>query len=456
MGVIALSRFIIAKLTLGIFATATILISMSATAAEMKAFVGGRIIDGTGAKPIVDGVVLVEGERIIAVGNASEIDIPEAAEVIDTNGLTIMPGLIDVHVHFDLLGHSNYDQWFARYEDRMRTDIMPSAAKAMLIAGVTAVRDLGADVENIFWLREQVNSGSLPGPRTFIAGPFLRKTKTSFVSTTYKDTWVIENPADAREKVRKLHKMGVDLIKTQDENLSEAELTAIYDESHKLGLRVASHIYAADAIRTALKAGLGEYDTIEHIGEYEAMTYDNDIVQMILDQKVVMAPTVIARDGLRQIIENPELTDDARWKRDVPADLYTDIRASYRDVDLSKHPLYDRANAHKAGRAAKLKQLHSAGAIFSVSTDSGTRANPHHDAMWKEMVLMQEEAGMTNMEVIVAATKTNAIVLQQEANIGTLEPGKLADIIIVDGDPLSHLADMRRVSQVFKGGVRVR
>lgn len=420
--------------------------------ADITALKGGRILDGNGGAPIIDGVVLIEDEHIIAVGKESEITIPDGTTIIDTNGMTVMPGLIDIHVHFDILGHSNYDHWFSKYEDRMRSDIMPAAAKAMLMAGVTSVRDLGADVSNIFWLRDQVNTGKLPGPRTFIAGPFLRKTATAFVSDGYKDTWVIENPADAREKVRKLKAMGVDVIKTQDEALSEAELAAIYDEAHKQGLRVASHIYAAEAIRTALKAGLGAYDTIEHIGEYETTSYDDDIVQMILDQKVAMAATIIARDGLRQIIENPELTDDPRWIRDLPADLYEDVRKSYREVDLTNHPLYDKASAHRAGRMAKLRQLKESGAIFTVSTDSGTRANPHHDAMWKEMVLLQEETGMTNMEVLVAATKTNAIVMQQQDRIGTLEVGKLADIVIVDGDPLNHLADMRRIKHVIKGG----
>ncbi|WP_262694823.1 amidohydrolase family protein [Kordiimonas aquimaris] len=428
----------------------------AANAVDITALKGGRIIDGNGGAPIVDGVILMDGERIIAVGNEDDINIPTGTKIIDTNGMTVMPGLIDIHVHFDILGHSDYNHWFGKYENRMRSDIMPAAAKAMLMAGVTSVRDLGADVSNIFWLRDQVNSGKIPGPRTFIAGPFLRKTATAFVSDGYKDTWVIESPEDAREKVRKLKEMGADVIKTQDEALSQEELAAIYDEAHKQGLRVASHIYAAEAIRTALKAGIGEYDTIEHIGEYEATAYDDDIVQMILDQKVAMAATIIARDGLRQIIENPELTDDPRWIRDLPADLYADVRKSYREVDLTDHPLYDKASAHRAGRMAKLRQLKEAGAIFTVSTDSGTRANPHHDAMWKEMVLMQEETGMTNMEVLVAATKTNALVMQQQDKIGTLEAGKLADIIIVDGDPLSHLSDMRRVKHVIKGGVLFR
>ena len=432
------------------------LFSASAVAQDVFVLKGGRIIDGRGGAPIVDGVIVMQADKIVAVGTEGDTAIPESARIIDTNGMTIMPGLVDIHVHFDILGHSDYGHWFGTYEDRMRSDIMPAAAKAMLMAGVTSVRDLGADVSNIFWLKEQINSGALPGPRTFIAGPFLRKTATAFVSKNYKDTWVVKNPADAREKVRQLAKMGADVIKTQDENLSEAELAAIYDESHKLGLRVASHIYAAEAIRTALKAGIGNYDTIEHIGEYEAMAYDDDIIRMIIDQKVAMAATIVARDGLRQIIDNPELTDDPRWIRDLPADIYLDVRKSYRDTDLSKHPLYDKANKDRAGRMSKLKQLKDAGAIFTVSTDSGTRANPHHDAMWKEMVLLQTETGMSNMEVIVAATRTNSFVMQQQDTIGTLEVGKYADIIIVDGDPLTYLSDMRRVKHVIKGGELIR
>ncbi len=442
-------RFLIRILVICIFSVPAF---SPAFAQDTFVLKGGRIIDGRGGAPIVDGIIVMQADKIVAVGPIADTVIPAGARIIDTNGMTIMPGLIDIHVHFDILGHSDYGHWFGTYEDRMRSDIMPAAAKAMLMAGVTSVRDLGADVSNIFWLKEQINSGAMPGPRTFIAGPFLRKTATAFVSDNYKDTWVVENPADARKKVRRLAKMGADVIKTQDENLSEAELAAIYDESHKLGLRVASHIYSAEAIRTALKAGIGNYDTIEHIGEYEAMAYDDDIVRMIVDQKVAMAATIVARDGLRQIIENPELTDDPRWIRDLPADIYLDVRKSYRDVDLSKHPLYDKANKHRAGRMSKLRQLKDAGAIFTVSTDSGTRANPHHDAMWKEMVLLQAETGMSNMEVIVAATRTNSIVMQQQDTIGTLEAGKFADIIIVDGDPLTYLSDMRRVKHVIKGG----
>ena len=425
-----------------------------AAAQDTLAITGGRIIDGTGAAPVIDGTVLIEGNRISAVG--ADVEIPADAEIIDANGLTIMPGLIDVHVHYDIVGHSDYEHWFATYEDRMRSDIFPAAGSAMLTAGVTSVRDLGSDVENIFWLKDQIVNGNIEAPRTFIAGPFLRKTVTAYVSETYNDTWAIESPEDGRAKVRQLADMGVDLIKTQDEELSEEELAAIYDETHKLGLRAASHIYSAEGVRTALKAGLGEYDTIEHIGDGNEAAYDPDIVAMILDQKVAMAPTIIALEGVQMIVDNMERTDDPRWSRYLPEDIYADIRSSYRDVDLSQHSIFQRAEEDREGRDAKLKQLAIAGAIFAISSDSGTRGNPHHNAMWQEMALTAKVTGMSPMDVIVAATQTNAHVLGKADELGTLEAGKLADIILIDGDPLTYLSDMKNVRGVILDGEVVR
>ncbi|MFQ5983315.1 MAG: amidohydrolase family protein, partial [Woeseiaceae bacterium] len=284
------------------------------------AIVGGRLIDGYGGTPVHDSVILVSGNRISAVGTQADTEIPDGARVIDADGRTVMPGLIDLHVHFDIIGHSDYDHWFPAYEGRMRSDILPTAAKIMLDAGVTSVRDLGTDIDNSFWLREQINSGRMPGPRPFIAGPFLRKTPTSFVSKDFVDTWVVENPADGRRKVRRLVEMGVDVIKTQDEDLSKAELTAIYDEAHKLGMPVATHLFSQQALRTALEAGLGEWDTIEHIGDGAQPRYPDDIVNMIVEQRVAMAPTIMADEGLRQIYLNPELVHDPGWKKHIPAD----------------------------------------------------------------------------------------------------------------------------------------
>ncbi|MFQ6004910.1 MAG: amidohydrolase family protein [Woeseia sp.] len=421
---------------------------------DTLAIVGGRLIDGYGGTPVHDSVVLVSGNRISAVGAQEDTNIPDGTRVIDADGLTVMPGLIDLHVHFDIIGHSDYDHWFATYESRMRSDILPTAARIMLDAGVTSVRDLGTDIDNSFWLREEINSGRMPGPRPFIAGPFLRKTPTSFVSKDFVDTWVVESPADGRRKVRRLVEMGVDVIKTQDENLSKAELVAIYDEAHKLGMRVATHLFSQKALRTALEAGLGQWDTIEHIGDGAQPSYPDDIVNMIVEQQVAMGPTIMADEGLRQIYLNPELVHDPTWKKHMPVDIYQDIRGSYEHP--SRHPLFTGAVFNREAKMMKLRQLFEAGAPFIVSSDSGSRANPHHIAAAREMYFLHQDVGLSPMQAIMAGTRWAAVVLNQQDNLGTIAEGRLADIIVVDGDPLQNLGDLRHVLHVIKDGDVIR
>jgi len=420
------------------------------------AIINGQIIDGTGHAALTDGVVLVEGNKIKAVGATGNISIPDGAQTIDAKGQTVLPGLVDVHVHFDIIGHADYDHWFETYPPRMRKDIFPAAAKTMLHAGVTSVRDLGSDVENIFWLKEEINSGRLQGPRPFIAGPFLRKTVTSYVDKSYIDTWVINGADDAREKVRKLKSMGVDVIKTQDEELTSEELAAIFDEAEAQGLRTASHIYSPQGVEAALSAGMRDYATIEHIGDGNDPTYNQNVIDMILKQKVAMAPTIIALEGVQMIVDDPTLVDDPRWNEFIADDIFADIRASYLEADLSQHPIFLRNVDDRINRNKKLKQLSDVGAIFAISSDSGTRGNPHHNAMWREMVLTQQVTGKPSREIIHMATEINARILGQSKNLGTLEPGKLADIIIVDGDPLSDLSLMSQVDHVIKDGVVIK
>lgn len=417
------------------------------------AIVGGRLIDGYGGRPLADSVVLVAGDRVAAVGSEGDVRIPEGVEVIDADGMTVMPGLIDLHVHFDIIGHADYPHWFGSYENRMRSDIIPAAAKIMLHAGVTSVRDLGTDVSNAFWLREEIASGRMPGPRAFIAGPFLRKSTTPFVSDDFVDTWVVESPADGRRKVRRLAEMGVDIIKTQDEALSFEELQAIYDEAHALGLPVATHLFSQKALRTALEAGLGSRDTIEHVGEGRQPDYPEDIVRVIVENDVYMAPTIVAEEGIRQIYLNPEFVDHPDWRRYVPADLYEDIVGSYEDI--ARHPLFSRAVYGREGKLSKLRQLYAEGAQFILASDSGTRGNPHFAAAWREMFFLVHEVGLSEMEAIMAATSDAAQVLRRR-DLGHIAEGQLADIIVVDGDPLLDIGAMRNVVHVVKDGRQFR
>lgn len=415
---------------------------------------GGQLIDGFGGRPTSRGVILIAGNRIAAVGAEAETPIPAGVRTLDARGMTVMPGLIDLHVHFDIIGHGDYPHWFGSYEDRMRSDIIPAAARSLLHAGVTSVRDLGTDISNAFWLRDEINSGRMPGPRPFIAGPFLRKSTTPFVSDDFVDTWVVENPRDGRDKVRRLVDMGVDVIKTQDEALSYDELKAIYDEAHRLGMPVATHLFSQKALRTALEAGLSSGDTIEHVGEGRQPRYPDDLVRMIVENDVYMAPTIIAEEGIRQIYLNPGFVDHPDWKRYVPVDLYEDIVSSYDDIQ--RHPLFGRAIQGRDGKMSKLRQLKSAGAHFILASDSGTRGNPHFAAAWREMYFLVEEVGLTPMEAIMAATSEAARVLRARRDIGTISAGKFADVIVVDGDPLMNIGAMRNVVHVVKDGVIVR
>ena len=267
-------------------------VSAQGAEADVLALVGGQLIDGTGSIAVVDSVVLVSGSRIVAIGTVGELEVPENAAVIDTNGMSVLPGLIDLHMHFDILGHIDIGVWLPAHKDEMRARIMPLAAKAKLHAGVTTVRDVGGNPENSLWFRNMVTSGEIVGPRIVSAGPMLRREANVYGDGSYIDSWGVAGPDEARQAVRNVEEMGFDLVKAQDPDFSSEEFAAIYSEAHRLGKRIASHLYDVEDIRRALRAGLGKYDTIEHFGVGDALRYDNDILQMILDQEVAIVPTV--------------------------------------------------------------------------------------------------------------------------------------------------------------------
>ena len=138
------------------------------------ALVGGRVIDGYGGPAIENGVVLIAGERIVAVGRKTDIAVPTGVRVISTEGMSVLPGLADMHVHLMIVGHGDYEHWDTTYRGRFQKEIMPAAAKQLLLAGVTTARDLGARLEDIMAVKRRIARGEIPGPRLFVSGPFLQ------------------------------------------------------------------------------------------------------------------------------------------------------------------------------------------------------------------------------------------------------------------------------------------
>ena len=424
---------------------AALLLLASTATAQPLVLAGGRLIDGYGGPPIENAVIIIEGNRIKAVGREGAMAIPEGARVIDTNGYTVMPGLMDMHVHLMILGHGDYEHWDAKYPPRFRDEIMPIAARQLLMAGVTTVRDLGAPLDDIVAVRNRINRGEIPGPRLFVSGPFLQKSNTPL---TARFRWVVNGPEDARKKVQTIVAGGADVIKLIDQDqMTLEEVKAIVDEAHKHGKSVAAHAHRSEEIRQGLRAGV---DCFEHTGLATKPGYEEDVLQMIRERNATLywCPTIEGLFLYEQTKANPERMDDQRLKADLPADIYEDIHRSLRDVS---HLAYFRLVPRRIPTLAnKFRQLREAGVTMVVGTDSGIPLNFHFDSTWRELKTMVD-LGMPPMEAIRAATYWPAQMLKQP-DLGTVAAGKLADIIVVDGDPLTDMTSLRHVVHVIKDG----
>ena len=183
--------------------------------APQKALVGGTLIDGFGGPPLRNSVVLIEGAKIVAIGQVGTLAVPDGAEVISTEGMSVLPGLWDMHVHLMLLGHADYAHWDKTYLPLSERVIMPAAAKQLLMAGITSVRDLGGPLEASINVREAIKFSRIPGPNLYVSGPFLQHRP---YPGTEAFRWGIEGPKDARAKVQTLVKAGVDVIKLVDQD----------------------------------------------------------------------------------------------------------------------------------------------------------------------------------------------------------------------------------------------
>lgn len=434
---------------LGLLASA----SSSLLAAEPPvtlALVGGQVLDGYGGPPIRDGVVLIAGERIVAVGPKSEIAVPSGAEVISTEGMTVLPGLMDMHVHLMILGHADYKHWDTKYIPRFRDEIMPIAAKQLLMSGVTTVRDLGARLEDILPVRDRIARGEIPGPRVYASGPFLQRAPYEEYEREFR--WGINGPVDARAKTKKLIDAGVDFIKLIDQDqLTDDEVEAIVETAHKAGKKVIAHAHREDEIRKGLKHGV---DGFEHTGLATAPGYPEDVLAGLRKRNNTLywCPTIeglfLAEYTARSF---PERLDDPEWQRDLPPAIAKDIRDSFGTVTgLDYFALTFRRLPTLAN---KFRQLRETGVTLLVGTDSGIPGNFHTDSTWRELVKFVE-LGMSPLETVSAATRWPARFLGMEHQLGTLEKGALADVIAVRGDVLAEIGLLKDVDVVVKGGKR--
>jgi len=424
--------------------------------AQTKALVGGTLIDGYGGKPLRNSVIIIEGERIKAIGQVGQMQIPAGAEIISTEGMSVMPGMWDMHVHLMINGHSDYTYWDKTYLHLLESVIMPSSAHQLLLAGVTSARDLGAPLQASINVRDKINRGEIPGPTMYMSGPFIQK-KPYPGTETFR--WGLNGEKEARAKIQQLAKAGVDVIKLIDQDeMTDAEYMAVVDEAHKHGLRVVAHAHRPDEIRRGLKAGV---DCFEHTGLSAAPEYPEDIMAMIKERTAKMnlgplfwTPTIEGLYNYEFVRDNPEHLDNDSWHLGLPDSIIQDIKKS---IQYPGRLSYFGLNPlRKPTLETKINQLKEAGVVLMIGTDSGIPMKFHSQSTWNELDVWVNRFGFDAMYTIRAATYWPAVSMGVEKDYGTVSEGKYADIIAVKGDLLRHINLLQRVDLVIKHGKQVK
>jgi len=399
-----------------------------------KVFTGATIIDGTGANPVEDASIIVEGDRIKEVGKG--LDAPRDAEVIDVEGRTLMPGLIDSHVHLCCNGDPDILRVIHSPMGMLQLFGYRNALNE-LEAGFTAVRDMGAPHGFALSLRQAVEAGVVRGPRIVAAGKVISMTGghadfhlASGVSYTGMSR-LADGVADCRKAAREQLREGADFVKicssggvmsptdpVDTPQFTPEEIEAIVYEAACVGRTVASHAHGATGIKNAVLAGV---KTIEH-----GSLIEDEAVKLMAQRGCFHVPTLVA--GWNIVQHGKEAG--------IPA--YA--------VDKAEEI------AHEVRKGAM--RSHRGGVKVAMGTDAGTPFNRHGGNAQEIIHLV--DAGFTPMEAIVAATKTGSQCIGLERQVGTVEPGKLADLIVVKGNPLRDvkvLGDKANILLVLKGGV---
>lgn len=418
---------IVALCGAALFATAANAQNTVITADKMVDVLTGKIVE-------FPAIFVGEDGRISNIADARTVKWGSDVKHIDLSGKTLLPGLIDMHVHLD--GPADIGGYRGlEFTDSFWGMTAVGNAQAMLKAGFTTVRNVGSGNRNDIGLKQAIENGYATGPRIVPAGYALGATGGHCDSTflppslekTEKEEGIADSPDELRYQVRRQRKYGAEVIKVcatggvfsrntepGQQQLSESELRIIADEAHQWGLRVAAHAHGGDGIKAAVKAGI---DTIEH-------------ASLVDDEGIKLAAARVRPVWFSMDIYNTEYTQSEGAKNGV---LEDNLR---KDREVAQ---IQRDNFRKA---------HKAGVKMVFGSDAGVMPHGEIGKQFRVMV----EYGMTPLEAIQAATRNGAQALGREKDVGAIAVGRFADIIAVDGDPLTNVRELESVDAVVKSG----
>jgi imidazolonepropionase-like amidohydrolase len=416
---------------------------------------GGTVIDGYGNAPIQDGIVVIENDRILAVGGVGQVAIPEGAEVVSTEGMTVLPGLWDMQVDLMRLGHGDTARWNETYGPLAERVVMPIAARQLLQAGVTSARDVAAPLEAAVRVRGRTRERLIDGPNLFISGPALRKLAPT---GTGDWQWEVSGAADARAKIQRLAGAGVDYILLADVELWTAEeLEAAVSEARIRGLPI--HAYAERPI-DIVRGAAAQFDGFLGTGmgteafSPEAMQALTGRLTQAGARPIAWSPAISALLNLESLRVNDEPLDDPAATAEFPELVAADIRGSLASID---HIAAAELSATRAATLCeKLRQLDEAKVLLLLGSGAGSPGHLHSRATWQEIDFWVRQCGIPALRAIRAATHDAATAMGVGHESGAISPGKIADIIAVRGDVLRDPGLLQSVDIVIKRGRRVR
>jgi imidazolonepropionase-like amidohydrolase len=408
---------------------------------------GGTVVDGYGNAPIADGIIVIEGDRILAVGGVGQVAIPEGAEIVSTEGMTVLPGLWDMQVDLMRLGHGDTARWNETYGPLAERVVMPIAARQLLAAGVTSARDVAAPLEAAINVRGRVRQRIIDGPTLYVSGPALRKLAPS---GTQAWQWEVNGGPDVRAKVKRLADAGVDYLLLADLGMWTAEeLEAVVSEARLRGLPV--HAFAeqpGDVVRGAAAQLDGFLGTDMGAAPFPAemtLAITGRLTQAG-SRPIAWTPAISAILNLASLQQNREPLDDPRATNQLPDLIAADIKGSLAILPPAK----------AEGLCDKLRQLDQANVLLLLGSGAGAPGHLHSRATWQEIDFWVRDCGMPATRAIRAATHDAATAMGVGHQSGAISPGKIADIIAVRGDALRDPGLLQSVDIVIKQGRRVR
>ncbi len=413
---------------------ALVISQTSATPAPTTVIRAARLFDAKSGQVISPGLVVVQGDRIVGAGPGATV--PAGATVIELGDATLLPGLTDAHTH---ISFEMSDDWKKDELDSLKKPVPEQAiqatvyARRTLLAGFTTLRDLGSAELIDVGLRNAIRQGRVPGPRLFVSVNAIGSTGGHCDVTGYRPgalakesgDGVADGPDAVRAMVRKQVKLGADVIKVcasggvlsegddvDTPQLTQAELDALVDEAHALRRRTAAHSHGATAAKRAIRAGI---DSIEH-GTF----LDDEALDLMKKRGVVLIPTLMTSE--------------------------TDLKLAAMGAPAS---VVAKAKSANAAMFGTFRRAVDKGVLIGFGTDSAVTPHGRNAREFRYMV----DGGMTPAEALRSATSVNAALLGIADRLGTLETGKLADVVAVPGDPTKDIRVMEQVLFVMKDGV---